>query len=76
MTTLNAKEAYSAMFYFLEDIYLRTKSDELGGILGTLAMLDDGQPADPAVWEEWEQAIEKGKEDSNGLKLHIRKKEK
>ena len=67
MNTLNEIEAYRAMFFFLEDFYEKTKSDELGGILGTLAMLEDGRPADPAIWNEWVKAIEKGKVDSDGV---------
>jgi hypothetical protein len=52
------KQAYAAMFVFLKQLYERTKSDELGGFLGGMSMLEDGSPADPAVVEDWRQAVE------------------
>ena len=51
------EEAYRAMFYFLEDCYLRTKSDEIGGMLGGMAFLGDGITADPAAWHDWLKAV-------------------
>lgn len=46
------------MFQFLEDRYLRLPSDALGGLLGELALQDDGLPADPAIVADWERAME------------------
>jgi hypothetical protein len=34
MTVVSDKQAYAARFHFLEQLYLRTKSDDLGGLLG------------------------------------------
>ena len=34
---LTFEQAYRAMYYFLENEYQLTKSDELGGILGSLS---------------------------------------
>ncbi|MEP1921417.1 MAG: hypothetical protein ABJJ43_00190 [Ekhidna sp.] len=56
---LTEKEAYLAMFSFLEDYYLRTKSDEIGSILSGMCLMNDGEPMDAAYWEEWEQSIQK-----------------
>ncbi|WP_368931839.1 hypothetical protein [Achromobacter xylosoxidans] len=58
---LTVEEAYRAMFYFLEGEYELTKSDELGGILGSLSwhIWTDGRPADPAAWQDWETAVRK-----------------
>ncbi len=56
---LNEKEAFIAMFYFLDAYFDRTKSDEIGSLLGDLTLLDDGKPADPAAWEDWQVAINK-----------------
>jgi hypothetical protein len=71
MKTLTDQQAYAAMYYFLKQIWERTKSDDLGGILGDLSVLPDGTPADPAVPKDWNRAIEyalnSGKPDS--LKL-------
>ena len=57
MSLLTEEQAYAAMFRFLECYYDRTNSDEIGGLLGTMSMLDDGFPADIAVRTEWQEAI-------------------
>ena len=57
--TLNEKEAFAAMFYYLDAYYDRTKSDEIGGLLGDLNLLADGKPADPAAWDDWQVALSK-----------------
>lgn len=54
---LSKEQAYKAMFYYLENLYEMTKSDDLGGFLGGLILLQDGSTADPAVWSDWEQAV-------------------
>ena len=59
---LNEKEAYNAMVSFLDSYYQRTKSDDVGSLLGDLMMLSDGTTADPAAWEDWLQAIDEGKD--------------
>lgn len=57
MENLSAKDAYRAMFRFLESYYERTQADDIGAILGSMAMLEDGKPADGAMWQEWLDAI-------------------
>jgi hypothetical protein len=57
MRDLDAKEAYKAMFRFLEKYYELTQSDEIGALLGSMSLLDDGMPADSAIWQEWQEAI-------------------
>jgi hypothetical protein len=59
MMNLTEKEAFAAMFYYLDSYYDRTKSDEIGSILGDLTLLADGMPADPAAWEDWNDAVKK-----------------
>lgn len=59
---LTIEQAYRAMFYFLQNEYELTKSDELGGMLGSLswAVWDGGQgPADPSAWQDWQDAVDK-----------------
>ncbi len=51
------------MFAFLDEYYNLTKSDDIGGLLGSMALLDDGHPADPAMLQEWLDAIDKVKSD-------------
>ena len=56
---LTFEQAYRAMYYFLENEYRLTKSDELGGILSSLSwhIWQDRSPGDPAAWEEWLDAV-------------------
>lgn len=56
---LTKKQAYMAMFYYLENLYQLTGSDDLGGFLGGMVILDDKSPADPAVMSDWEKALNK-----------------
>jgi len=47
------------MIFFLEALYERTQSDEIGGLLGSLQLMDDGRPFDPAAWHDWVEAVKK-----------------
>lgn len=47
------------MFVFLEHRYSLTESDDLGALLGSMALLAGGGTADPAIWEDWLSAIGK-----------------
>ncbi len=58
MNKLTEKQAYLAMIEFLDDYYEQTQSDEIGELLGSLQLLEDGKPADPAMWEDWLKSIE------------------
>ncbi len=57
MTDLTKMEAYLAMYSFLEHEYEMTKSDDIGGLLGGMSLLQDGGTADPAAMQDWEDAI-------------------
>ena len=57
MKTLTDEQAYAAMFRFLEQFYDRTKSDDIGGLLGDMAIMPDGGNANPVVRRDWEDAI-------------------
>ena len=69
---LSKREAYTAMFAFLEEIYQRTESADLGALLGGMSLLKDGGTADPAVWADWEAAVSKVKEREVNLDLDLR----
>lgn len=56
---ITKEQAFLAMYAFLEEHYALTNSDDVGGLLGSLALLPDGNSADPGVQEDWEEAIEK-----------------
>lgn len=57
--TLTSKDAYLAMFSFLEEYYTRTKSDEVGSLLSGMCLMSDEMPMDKAYWSEWEHAVQK-----------------
>ncbi|MGQ7816222.1 hypothetical protein [Metapseudomonas furukawaii] len=64
---LTPKQAFCAMFYFLEHEYSLTKSDDIGAMLGSMdwTIWSDGAgPADPAAWEDWLDAVRKAQKDS------------
>ncbi|CAI2460115.1 hypothetical protein [Serratia liquefaciens] len=59
---LTVEQAYKAMFYFLEHQYELTKSDEIGGLLGSMdwtIWADSSKSADPAMWEDWLAAVKR-----------------
>ena len=58
MTFMTEKQAYAAMFHFLEENWKRNRSLEVGAMLGLMSLLQDGSPADPAVWPDWHRAVE------------------
>lgn len=59
MSNLTSEQAFKAMILFLEEFYSRTNSDDVGGLLGDLIILDDGSTADPAAWRDWEKCVSK-----------------
>lgn len=58
---LTEKEAYNAMYAYLVQVYEMTQSDDLGGLLGSMSTLCDGQTADPAIWDDWLKCVEQAK---------------
>ncbi|MFN7168594.1 MAG: hypothetical protein ACK4NV_16220 [Pannonibacter sp.] len=46
------------MLLFLEKLQALTGSDDLAGFLGSMALLEDGKPADPAAWLDWLESLE------------------
>lgn len=56
---LTIKQAFEVMVLFLEEFYNRTQSDDVGGLLGDLILLEDGSTADPAAWYDWVECVEK-----------------
>ncbi len=68
---LNEKEAYAAMYAYLVQVYERTQSDDLGGLLGDMSTLQDEITADPAVWYTWLQCIEQVKRGEINTELNL-----
>jgi hypothetical protein len=46
------------MLKFLERHFEQTGSDDVGALLGSANLLDDGRSADPAMQEEWRACAE------------------
>ena len=60
MTNLSTlSEAYNAMILFLDELYKRTKSDDLGSFLGDMQINEsDGKSMDPGMWNDWKRIAE------------------
>ncbi|GAB2204987.1 hypothetical protein ROS1_18030 [Roseibium sp. ROS1] len=74
MVKMDEKQSYLAMFSFLEDYYHRTKSDEIGAMLGAMCLASDGKPMDPAYWHEWKQAVQKAINGEVDAEMRLTKK--
>lgn len=72
MKHLTEHEAYAAMFAFLKHRYQLTESDELGALLGDMSLLPSGGTADPAIWEEWRNAIREAESHNVKLKMELK----
>ena len=68
---LTSKQAYEAMYSFLEAYYERGASDEIGYMLGNMSLLSDGTSADPAYTEDWNEAVKKVIEGKVDARLEI-----
>ncbi|MBD2310801.1 hypothetical protein H6G20_03785 [Desertifilum sp. FACHB-1129] len=72
---LTEKEAYAAMYAYLDAVYERTKLNDLGGLLGDMSTLEDGTTADPAVWHEWLRCVNQVKQSQIDIGLKIQTSE-
>lgn len=54
---LTEHQAYQAMLKFLERRFGETGSDDLGALLGSIYLLNDGGSADPAMRDEWRECV-------------------
>lgn len=61
MNTVNLSPelAYLAMYEFIVELYRRTRSDDLGSLLGSMSYLSNGETANPAVWKHWMLCVTK-----------------
>jgi hypothetical protein len=72
MKNLSERVAYAAMFAFLEHRYRLTESDDLGALLGSMSLLPSGGTADPAIWEDWLNAIEKAESQNVRIDMELK----
>jgi hypothetical protein len=70
--SLTFREAYAATYAFLLELHERFGFDQLGGILGSMSLLEDGGSVDPAVWSDWQRAAERAKRGEINMSLRIR----
>jgi len=54
---ITIEQAYRAMLVFLGREADLTESSDLADLLAEYAVDDTGQPRDPAVWDEWLDAV-------------------
>lgn len=71
-TLLTPEQAYLAMFAFLEQYYELTAADDVGALLGSMSLLPDGQPIDPAMSSEWQEAVTRAT--SGGVMANVKYK--
>lgn len=57
--TLTVEQAYRAMLLFLEKEYTLTECSDLADLLSGYRMDSHGHTCDPAVWNEWMEAVGK-----------------
>ena len=69
--SLASDKAYAAMYIFLEDYYSRTHADEIGALLGSMSLLEDGTTADPAIESDWYDAVQKVERGEFDLRLQL-----
>ena len=63
--TSTLKQAYLAMYAYLEALQKNTNSDDLAGFLGGMSFLRDGTTADTAAWLDWLDAVKKITEEND-----------
>ena len=57
---LTLLEAYKAMYELLRDLYYREgQPDNLGVYLSDLQLLENGNTADPALWDDWLMVVKR-----------------
>jgi hypothetical protein len=56
--TLTVGEAFLAMSDFIWR-YAESAGDDLITLLGDTELLADGQPTDPAAWEDWVRSVQR-----------------
>jgi len=54
---LTERQAFEAMVRFLEGVYDRTQSDDIGALSDRL-IAETNATADPAAWEDWLNSVQ------------------
>ena len=58
---LSIKQAYIAMFYFVNSYFAWKQTDDLAVLISACNpyLFEGGMPADLGVWQEWEESVSK-----------------
>lgn len=64
--TLTVEQAYRAMLAFLEHEVELTESSDLADLLAGYRFDNAGRMSDPAVWDEWLEAVARARADKAG----------
>ncbi len=69
---ISVRQAYLAMYSFLDELYTKYEFEQIGSLLGGLSLITDGSPADQAAWTDWLRAVERAKGDlvDSTLRIH------
>ena len=78
---LTDRQAYLAMFHFLEQYWKKTSNENVAELLGSLQINVDGLPMDLGMISRWDDAVEitfldgrsgrgSGEDDSHGKGVH------
>jgi hypothetical protein len=59
------------MFAFLEAHWKRCGSDDVAALLGSMSLLADGGPADPAISGDWSSAVDSAIEGRVDAKMRL-----
>ena len=54
---LTPLQSFYSMHLFLESYFYATSSDSIGALLSCMQFLDDGETADPVLWQDWCEII-------------------
>ena len=57
--SITAAQAYQAMLAFVQREVELTESSDLADLVSEYRLGADGQPADPALWKAWLEAVGK-----------------
>lgn len=65
-TRISTKEAYLAMYIFLDERYKRCTTEAVGSVLGDLCLVADGTPLDSKSEDDWFEAVSEVRRSSDG----------
>lgn len=58
---LTSKQAFLAMFAYLEIHFERFGPGQIGTVLSELSLLPDGGTSDPAAWDDWLKSVQRAR---------------